>query len=147
MTFNPKHLAMACALPMLMTACAATTSETKQVQPSDLQHHNWQLVAVNDVAISVDDHQAPHLEIGEAMTANGNAGCNQFFGQGELKENQFRIEKMGSTMKLCQDDKMELEQAMTHTLSNWSEMTLTEESLTLSNDRYKLSFKLRDWVN
>lgn len=53
------------------------------------------------------------------ITANGNAGCNNFFGQGELNtEGQFRIERMGMTMKICMGDAMTTEQAMFNTLSS-----------------------------
>jgi heat shock protein HslJ len=81
------------------------------------------------------------------MTANGNAGCNNFFGQAELNDNQFRIEKMGMTMKMCDDASMGTEMAMSQVLTNWSDMTLTKDSLELKNDAHTLTFTLRDWVN
>jgi heat shock protein HslJ len=146
MKFNSKLFLATLAAPLLLTACTSTSDTVEKITPSDLQHHNWQLTAVNGEAI-LDQKNIPNLEVGEAMTANGNAGCNQFFGQAELKDNQFRVEKMGMTMKLCQDSEMEIEKAFTNVLSDWSDMTLTKDSLTLSNDTYTLNFTLRDWVN
>ncbi len=81
------------------------------------------------------------------MMANGNAGCNNFFGQAELKDNQFRIEKMGMTMKMCIDDAMNTEQAVSQTLSDWSDITLTKDSLVLKNSNHTLTFTLKDWKN
>ncbi|WAG27704.1 META domain-containing protein [Vibrio alginolyticus] len=131
-----------------MTACASNGDDVKEITAQDLQHHNWELVQVDGKNIVLDEHQkAARLEIGENLTANGNAGCNNFFGQAELKNNQLRIEKMGMTMKMCMEDQMKIENAMTQTLSNWSDITLTTDGLVLKSADHELTFTLRDWVN
>ncbi|TOE42064.1 heat-shock protein HslJ [Vibrio parahaemolyticus] len=131
-----------------MTACASNGDDVKEITAQDLQHHNWELVQVDGKNIVLDENQkAARLEIGENLTANGNAGCNNFFGQAELKNNQLRIEKMGMTMKMCMEDQMKIENAMTQTLSNWSDITLTKDGLVLKNADHELTFTLRDWVN
>ncbi|WP_257965500.1 META domain-containing protein, partial [Vibrio parahaemolyticus] len=133
---------------VLMTACASNGDDVKEITAQDLQHHNWELVQVDGKNIVLDENQkAARLEIGENLTANGNAGCNNFFGQAELKNNQLRIEKMGMTMKMCMEDQMKIENAMTQTLSNWSDITLTKDGLVLKNADHELTFTLRDWVN
>ena len=148
MKLSSKTLLAALSLPVLMTACASNGDEAKQITATDLQHHNWSLVSVDGNAVTIEEGQsAPNLEVGEQMTANGNAGCNNFFGQAELKDNQFRIEKMAMTMKMCMDDAMNVEQAFSQTLSDWSDMTLTKDSLVLKNDVHTLTFKLSDWKN
>ena len=120
----------------------------KQITAQDLQHHNWELVSIDGNDLVLEGRQtAPRLEVGEKMTANGNAGCNNFFGQAELKDNQFRIEKMGMTMKMCVGEMMDVEQAFSQTLSDWSDMTLTKDSMVLKNDVHTLTFKLNDWKN
>jgi heat shock protein HslJ len=81
------------------------------------------------------------------MTANGNAGCNNFFGQGELKDGQFRIEKMGMTMKMCPGAAMDIESTVSQTLSDWSEITVTQNGLELKGQAHTLTFELKDWVN
>ena len=102
MKFSLKTLVSALSLPLLMTACASNGDNVQTITPTDLQHHNWELVQIDGKAIQVEEgERAPNLEVGEKMTANGNAGCNTYFGQAELKDNQFRIEKMGMTMKMC----------------------------------------------
>ncbi|MCE7627345.1 META domain-containing protein, partial [Vibrio fluvialis] len=94
-----------------------------------------------------EHYDAPRLEIGEKMMASGNAGCNNFFGQAELKDNRLRIEKMGMTMKMCIGDVMDTEQAVSQSLMDWNDVTLTKDTLTLKNDVHTLTFTLREWVN
>ncbi|EJG1452025.1 META domain-containing protein [Vibrio parahaemolyticus] len=148
MKLSLKTLVTAISLPVLMTACASNGDYVKEITAQDLQHHNWELVQVDGKNIVLDENQkAARLEIGENLTANGNAGCNNFFGQAELKNNQLRIEKMGMTMKMCMEDQMKIENAMTQTLSNWSDITLTKDGLVLKNADHELTFTLRDWVN
>ncbi|HHX8287742.1 TPA: META domain-containing protein [Vibrio diabolicus] len=148
MKLSLKTLVTAISLPVLMTACASNGDNVKEITAQDLQHHNWELVQIDGKNIELKERQqAPRLEIGENLTANGNAGCNNFFGQAELKNNQLRIEKMGMTMKMCMDDQMKIEQAMSETLTEWSDITLTKERLMLKNDDHELTFQLRDWVN
>lgn len=145
MKLSLKTLVTAISLPVLMTACASNGDNVKEITAQDLQHHNWELVQVDGKNIVLDEHQkAARLEIGENLTANGNAGCNNFFGQAELKNNQLRIEKMGMTMKMCMEDQMKVENAMTQTLSNWSDITLTKDGLVLKSADHELTFTLRD---
>ena len=147
MKLSLKTLVAAISLPVLMTACASNGDNVKEITAQDLQHHNWQLVQIDGKNIAAEERQAPRLEIGENLTANGNAGCNNFFGQAELKDNQLRIEKMGMTMKMCMEDQMKIEKVMSETLSDWSYITLTNEGLVLTNADHELSFELHDWVN
>lgn len=147
MKLSLKTLVAAISLPVLMTACASNGDNVKEITAQDLQHHNWQLVQIDGKNIAAEERQAPRLEIGENLTTNGNAGCNNFFGQAELKDNQLRIEKMGMTMKMCMEDQMKIEKVMSETLSDWSDITLTNEGLVLKNADHELTFELRDWVN
>ncbi|EKO3832130.1 META domain-containing protein [Vibrio harveyi] len=147
MKLSLKTLVAAISLPVLMTACASNGDNVKEITAQDLQHHNWQLVQIDGKNIAAEERQAPRLEIGENLTANGNAGCNNFFGQAELKDNQLRIEKMGMTMKMCMEDQMKIEKVMSETLSDWSDITLTNGGLVLKNADHELTFTLRDWVN
>ncbi|UPQ86963.1 META domain-containing protein [Vibrio sinaloensis] len=146
MKLSLKTLFAAISLPLIVTACASNGDDMKAITAQDLQHHNWELVSIDGKALELSEKQkAPRLEVGEKMTANGNAGCNNFFGQAELKDNQFRIEKMGMTMKMCVGDIMDIEQAFSQTLSDWSDMSLTKDTMVLKNDVHTLTFKLNDW--
>ncbi len=148
MKLSPKTLLAAITLPLVVTACATNGDDATQITAQDLQHHNWELVSIDGTDLVLEERQnPPRLEVGEKMTANGNAGCNNFFGQAELKDNQFRIKKMGMTMKMCVGEVMDIEQAFGQTLSDWSDMTLTKDTMTLKNDVHTLTFKLSDWKN
>ena len=96
MKFSPKTLLVAASLPFIVTACASNGGGVKKVTAQDLQHHNWELVSIDGEQIPSNEQQKrPRLEIGEKLMANGNAGCNNFFGQAELKNHQFRICLLG----------------------------------------------------
>lgn len=146
MKLSSKNLLAAMALPILVTACVSNGDQV-QVTADDLQHHNWQLTHIDGQEwVKSEHYDAPRLEIGEKMMASGNAGCNNFFGQAELKNNQLRIEKMGMTMKMCIGDVMDTEQAVSQSLSDWNDVTVSENTLTLKNDVHTLTFTLSDWV-
>ncbi|MBY7859178.1 META domain-containing protein [Vibrio fluvialis] len=147
MKLSSKSLLAAMAMPVLLAACASNGDDV-QITATDLQHHNWQLTQIDGQDIVKNEHyDAPRLEIGEKMMASGNAGCNNFFGQAELKDNRLRIEKMGMTMKMCTGDVMDTEQAVSQSLMDWNDVTLTKDTLTLKNDVHTLTFTLREWVN
>ncbi|BEI23336.1 META domain-containing protein [Vibrio fluvialis] len=147
MKLSSKSLLAAMAMPVLLAACASNGDDV-QITATDLQHHNWQLTQIDGQDIVKNEHyDAPRLEIGEKMMASGNAGCNNFFGQAELKDNRLRIEKMGMTMKMCIGDVMDTEQAVSQSLMDWNDVTLTKDTLTLKNDVHTLTFTLREWVN
>ncbi|MBY8288992.1 META domain-containing protein [Vibrio fluvialis] len=147
MKLSSKSLLAAMAMPVLLAACASNGDDV-QITATDLQHHNWQLTQIDGQDIVKNEHyDAPRLEIGEKMMASGNAGCNNFFGQAELKDNRLRIEKMGMTMKMCIGDVMDTEQAVSQSLMDWNDVTLTKDTLTLKNDVHILTFTLREWVN
>ncbi|MDN3613088.1 MAG: META domain-containing protein [Vibrio gallaecicus] len=148
MKFSSKKLLAITALPILLAACSSNGDNAQQVTPVDLQHHNWELAKIDGNQIEISEHQqAPRLEVGEKMTANGLAGCNNFFGQAELEDGKFRIKQMGMTMKMCAGEAMDIEQTVSATLSEWSDINLTQDTLTLSNENHTLTYTLRDWVN
>ena len=132
-------------LPFALAACSST-GDLAQVSADDLQHHSWTLTKIDsEVLVTPSLMQAPNLEIGEKLTANGNAGCNNFFGQGELKNNQFRITGMGMTMKMCMGEAMKTEATFAQSLAEWNDIILTKETLVLKNGTHTLTFKLSDW--
>ncbi|WP_423840382.1 META domain-containing protein [Vibrio mytili] len=148
MKLSLKTLVTAISLPLFITACAGKDDNVEKITAQDLQHHNWELTQIDGQDITLKENQkAPRLEIGENLQANGTAGCNNFFGQAELKNSQLRIDKMGMTMKMCVGELMTIEQAMSSTLTNWSDVILTKDGLVLKNKQHELTFKLRDWMN
>lgn len=143
--------------PALLAGCNSTSSvkntnttptNAMTIKKQDLEHHHWVLKTINgQPLVFLQDESAVTLEIGEGFSANGQGACNRYFGQAELNGNQFRIDKMASTMMACPDGEMQKEALITSVLSNWSTITLTKTNLTLSNAENTLVFQLRDWVN
>ncbi|MDP2570774.1 META domain-containing protein [Vibrio penaeicida] len=141
-----KQLALI-ALPVILAACTSN-GDASVVTKEDLQHHHWILTQVDGQDYVKPEHSKhPNIEVGEKLTVNGFAGCNGYFGQGELKDGQFRVENMGMTMMMCSDEMMNTEQVMSDALGEWSDVTLTKDTLTLKNDKHQVTFTLRDWVN
>ncbi|ODA35281.1 heat-shock protein HslJ [Veronia pacifica] len=128
------------------TASTATKEDMMDVSKTNLQHHHWVLTKINGEPVnSSEGFSAPTLEIGEAFTANGNGGCNRYFGQAELQDGMFRVQSMASTMMACPEQEMEIENIVTDTLSEWSRVTLTKNHIYL-NGKASLEFRLQDWV-
>ncbi|MFA0502451.1 META domain-containing protein, partial [Vibrio sp. 10N.222.46.A1] len=48
---------------------------------------------------------------------------------------------------MCHGSAMEIEQSVSATLSEWSDVTLTNDTLVLKNDVHTLTYTIRDWVN
>ncbi len=141
-----KKLIAITTLSLLLTACQTTGDKSSMISPQDLQHHNWVLTQINGSPIATPDRmQPPHLEIGENLLANGNAGCNNFFGLAEIKGNKFRIVQMRQTMKMCINSAMETEAAFSKVLSEWSDISLTKDNMILTNSDHSLTFELNDW--
>lgn len=144
-----KKFIAALIVPLLLSACQSIEKEQQGMEPvttERLQHHNWQLTAIDGKTLMTPEQmQPPRLEIGENMKANGNAGCNNFSGKAELKDDRFRIVDMLMTMKMCFKDAMDNERAMAKTLPMWSEISLTKDTLTLKGSEHTLTFTLSDW--
>ncbi|MDN3684553.1 META domain-containing protein [Vibrio sinaloensis] len=59
-------------------------------------------MSINGEQIQTNNHQtAPFIEIGANLETNGNTGCNNFKGTGELGERKFRVNRMAMTRKKC----------------------------------------------
>lgn len=139
-----KRLLSVLVLPLMLTACAgnsAMNSAPHKVTANEISNGNWELVQIDHKDLTLQaPFQAPSLELGSELAANGNAGCNRYFGQAELKDGQLRIEKMGMTMMLCPDDAMKVEQTFSESLSNWNKVAISGDTLTLTNAKHSLTF-------
>lgn len=137
-------------VPFVLSACATNVATESQisVNATNLQHHNWELVKIDGASINTPENfDVPRIEIGENLTVNGNAACNNFFGQGELNQETFRIEQMGMTMKMCPEQVMETEMTVTQVLSDWSQVVLTDSTIVFEGKEHTLTYQLKDWVN
>lgn len=130
-------------LPVVLGACSYS-NDTDTIHKANLRHHNWTLVQIDNDTLT-DLKNKPHLEIGENMRATGFAGCNNFFGQSVLSEDQFKIEKMGMSQKMCFGEAMEVENILSGVLTQNSTITLSKKYLELDNGTHTLTFRLDDY--
>jgi heat shock protein HslJ len=108
------------------------------VELQDLQKE-WQLVSIDNSDITV----ASSLSVDNQAKANGNLACNNFFGTLELQENKLRIDKMGSTKKMCEPELNSVEMTVSSTLSTWSDVTVSDQKLTLTGEKHTLVYSLK----
>ncbi|KKD00712.1 MULTISPECIES: META domain-containing protein [Photobacterium] len=136
-----KHLLTAMGTALLLSACAGTGGNTTADTSADLTQYEWELSKIDNQAVTIPSRGAvPTLGFENNTMAHGHSGCNRYFGSAELKDGQFRIEKMGMTMMACPDDAMKLERVMSDTLSQWSKAEVKGNTLTLSNNQHTLTF-------
>lgn len=138
------------ALALLMASCGtpadtnlpATTDTTKvAVAPEApataiaLEGTRWELVELNGAAVVIGadmDTIQFTLNAADSM-ANGNAGCNNFFGPyHRTGADGLSFGNLGSTMKACPD--MSTEQALHAALPKVDHFKLEEGTLTLFQD-------------
>jgi len=131
----------------------ASQASEKLVTASQLAHHRWVLKTIDGEAVLSNPLGAygkglvPELDFGEAQHVGGFAGCNQFSGQFVLNEQgQFRVEQLATTMMMCPDDAMLLEQRYARMLSEWSSININDKVLTLQQGEQVWLFNLFDWV-
>nr|WP_328730740.1 META domain-containing protein [Halomonas azerica] len=106
--FKDGRIALAGAAMLLLAACGSTPEAPVDAdnaeassQLSAVVNQRWNFLLLGtDERLEFDER--PYFEIGSDGSVNGYDGCNRFFGQVELGENQ-RIEfkQMASTRMAC----------------------------------------------
>ncbi len=130
-----KHIAFAALF--FITACAVNV-DTMNVTSNILQNTQWKLISVNGERSKV----GASLEIDSNNSVSGYSGCNRFFGQSELKDNRFQVKQMGVSKMACLDeDRMKTEQIFINVLSNWSDISVEKNYLTLETAQYSLKYE------
>ncbi|WP_434341303.1 META domain-containing protein [Motilimonas cestriensis] len=124
---------------LLLTACANT--QATKVTTADVVNKQWQLVSVDNQAVTPMGNKLPKIHIDSTLKATGVAGCNNFFGQAQWQDGQLRIEKMGMTMMMCPPPLDKIEQGITATLSDWSAVTLDKNTLILQGAEHTLVYQ------
>lgn len=127
-------------LSTFLFACSSQTAINTEPTPIQLQdvQKQWQLISIDNKVIETTST----LNISE-LTAKGNLACNHFFGTLELQQNKLRIDKMGSTRKMCAAKVNDLEMVVSSTLSDWSEVRINAEQLTLTGATHTLIYTIK----
>ncbi len=128
---------------LLLSACSSTPS----LDPQALQHHHWELSTLDGEPVISNRDNRPDLEIGEHFTVNGIAGCNRYFGQGNLDEDRFWVSSLGNTAMACPPPLDRVEQAVLTTLAQGAILHGTPAALVLQGQRHRLEYRLRDWMH
>jgi heat shock protein HslJ len=130
---------------LFLVSCSAETNDQVQIANTLIEsmqiQQQWRLVAIDGQAI--DPQINSTLSISDGNKATGNLACNAFFGTLQVQENQLKIDKMGSTRKMCEDKVNAVEFIVAAVLSDWSEVSLDGESLTLLGKVHKLRYKVQ----
>lgn len=130
-------------LSTFLFACSSESNVNAEenIQAITLQdiQKEWQLVSIDNNNTSV----VSSLNIDNQAQATGNLACNNFFGTIKLQENKLRIDKMGSTRKMCIPEINNVEMAVSSTLSTWSEIHVIEQTLTISGSQHTLVYAIK----
>lgn len=125
---------------LLLTACSGGL----KVEQSDLQHHHWNLSAINGEPVA--DEIKSDLEIAERLTINGLAGCNRFFGKAVIEKNRIIAEPLASTKMACAPAEQAVETAVLDTLGKGAKINNKGQTLELVGEQYTLTYTLADWM-
>lgn len=120
----------------LLFACSNQAENQLQVVGLQDLQSEWHLVSIDSKTTDIESS----LNVDAQAKATGNLACNNFFGTLELKENQLRIEKMGSTRKMCEPTVNAVEMTVSSTLSSWSEVKVSGQQLTLTGEKHTLIY-------
>jgi heat shock protein HslJ len=127
-------------LSTLLFACSNESNESTEtkIQPIELHHlqKDWQLVSIDNIDIKTSSS----LNVDEKAQATGNLACNNFFGSLVLQKNKIRIDKMGSTRRMCAPDINSVEMMVSSILSTWSDVKISDQKLTLTDEKHTLIY-------
>lgn len=148
-----KKLLLSSVALLVIAACSGkgnimTQQDTKIPTVGDLQHHYYELTAVNGKAFeTADGSMAPHIEFGQDMNING-VMCNNFFGKADLSpRGVIRASQMGMTRKFCSDSTLNnLDGDIVDLLDKGAEIIISNNGqyIRISNTKTSLEFKLAD---
>jgi len=127
---------IALTLSTLLFACSNSANTAIQLQ--DLQKE-WKLSSIDNNPVQ----SMSSISVDEQAKATGNLACNNFFGTAELKDNKLRIDKMGSTRRMCEPAINDVEMTVSSTLSSWSEVQINNQQLTLIGAEHTLTYTLK----
>lgn len=139
MTLNKFVLAL---LPLSLFACTSTPQAevSKTVEPIEITQiqKEWKLKEIDGASIPSDVVSTLHVD--SKLKSTGSLGCNRFFGTAELKDNTFIINKLGTTRRLCSEEVNKVEQTVSETFTDWSQIQVSETQLILKGKTHILKY-------
>ncbi|WP_251262826.1 META domain-containing protein [Echinimonas agarilytica] len=145
---------MAFLASIALVGCVATSGgSTVSLTKQDLVHHHYNLESVNGelvtdlLGVNLNEQKRPDIEFQEGFRLAGIAGCNRFFGQGELSNGVLKMLPGGSTMMACQPELSKIEQTVLNVLNEGAQVTAFENKLTLKAQSGELVYVLADYMH
>ena len=126
-------------------ACSGSKSSTTKDSNLDFNRDDvWQLTTMRGLEVQYAEGQDPvTIQLNpEALTVNGNSGCNTYFGDFKYdKKGTFDFGDLGCTRMACPEQMMRLEDQYLPILDKVDAYTLTEYKLTfLQGEKVLLEF-------
>ncbi len=127
-------------LPLFLAACSAEANlATNSITIDDLQKE-WALVEVDGEKLGKEISGS--LTIDQEAKATGNLACNRFFGTAQLQGNSLKIDKMGSTRRMCEPLVDQVEAIVSQVLSSDSTVTIKANKLLLNSAEHQLTYQI-----
>ena len=128
---------------LLLFSCSANTASNSapqmpKITASQIQQQ-WQLVGIDGQPVNT--RISSTLTVSAANKATGNLACNYFFGTLQIHNNRLKIDKMGSTRKMCPHPNNEVESIVAAILSNWSKVQVDGKEMTLIGKAHRLHYQ------
>lgn len=125
------------ALSLFACTSAETTQNAAMIEITQLQKE-WKLIEVDGENISTEIKSTLHID--SRLKATGSLGCNRFFGDAELKENTFIINKIATTRRMCSKEVSKIEKMVSGIFEDGAQVQASETQLILKNKSHTLKF-------
>lgn len=125
-------------LSVFLFSCSHEMNNDLNEQHLTLQTE-WKLVSIDDQLITANSS----IKIDKQGKATGKLACNNFFGTLQLQANVLRIDKMGSTRRMCITNLNTIEKSVKKTLSTWSKVQIVDKKLILSGAEHTLIYIIK----
>ncbi|CAM3666134.1 MULTISPECIES: META domain-containing protein [Pseudoalteromonas] len=118
---------------MALSGCISTG----KVDTEALKYSAWQLQSINGQNITQLQSDAGlgekpiDIRFIDALQVNGFAGCNRFFGEGEIVEGQLKVKNLGMTRKYCGEEIAQVESQLINQLQIGVLLEVNANKLTL----------------
>lgn len=111
---------------LVIGLCVGCVSKTT-VSNEQLKYTQWQLSRVDGLTLAPSFSAS--MSFIDALQVNGFAGCNKFFGEGQLEDNQLSISKLGMTRKSCGAELDVFERQLLQTLKQGAMIKIEQQQL------------------
>ena len=115
-------------------------SQTPHSEAGQLANRLFALSAVDGQTVKSHEGMKPGIGFNDSLRVNG-VMCNRFFGQGHIEQGRLTVPMLASTKMLCSDPLLnQWEQTLSVVLTKGAEVTLTEQTLTLTGSGHTLEY-------